>query len=238
MSIKASNSELKRLGRRIAESLPNPATGDLDLLDEYRNHIGAHLRDVEEIISALSRDVVSRLKTHATLFDKLAKLDLAKIQDVGGARCIVRNREVQDQLTTELQNLLPVDRVVDRRADARSGYRAVHLIVIFDDRCPIEIQIRTELQHEWAQRFEQLADMWGRQIRYGELPDDPESPCQLGTRRECVEHMLNLSDEIDQLELLDDLPGENTNSSDQTNILQRARSLFNWIAEQTGNQVR
>jgi hypothetical protein len=35
---------------------------------------------------------------------------------------------------------------------------------------PIEIQIRTAWQHEWAELFEKLADLVGRGIRYGDAP--------------------------------------------------------------------
>jgi ppGpp synthetase/RelA/SpoT-type nucleotidyltranferase len=37
----------------------------------------------------------------------------------------------------------------------------------------IEVQLRTLLQHWWADRMERLADMYGRQIRYGEPPVAP-----------------------------------------------------------------
>ena len=50
-----------------------------------------------------------------------------------------------------------------------NGYRAVH-VVVFPESMPIEIQIRTELQHEWAEVFEKIADLVGRDIRYGEPP--------------------------------------------------------------------
>lgn len=81
------------------------------------------------------------------------------------------DRRAQDSLVARLSNLFedsarPVKQV-DRRADPRSGYRAVHLIVHVDD-VPVEIQVRTELQHEWAEFFEKLADHLGRGIRYGE----------------------------------------------------------------------
>jgi ppGpp synthetase/RelA/SpoT-type nucleotidyltranferase len=49
------------------------------------------------------------------------------------------------------------------------GYAAVHVIV-FPEGTPIEIQIRTAWQHEWAELFEKLADLVGRGIRYGEPP--------------------------------------------------------------------
>lgn len=35
----------------------------------------------------------------------------------------------------------------------------------------MEIQLRTKLQHEWANLFEKLADRVGRGIRYGEPPE-------------------------------------------------------------------
>jgi ppGpp synthetase/RelA/SpoT-type nucleotidyltranferase len=49
------------------------------------------------------------------------------------------------------------------------GYRAVHVIA-FPEGVPIEIQVRTLWQHEWAELFEKLADRVGRGIRYGEAP--------------------------------------------------------------------
>lgn len=38
----------------------------------------------------------------------------------------------------------------------------------------IEIQIRTMLQHAWANWLEWFADVFGRQIRYGEPPTPPD----------------------------------------------------------------
>ena len=35
---------------------------------------------------------------------------------------------------------------------------------------PVEIQVRTRWQHEWAELFEKLADRVGRGIRYGDAP--------------------------------------------------------------------
>ncbi|MGH3722296.1 MAG: hypothetical protein ACRDRI_26350 [Pseudonocardiaceae bacterium] len=35
----------------------------------------------------------------------------------------------------------------------------------------MEIQLRTQLQHEWVDLFEKLADRVGRGIRYGEPPE-------------------------------------------------------------------
>ncbi|GGI66943.1 hypothetical protein GCM10010116_62080 [Microbispora rosea subsp. aerata] len=47
-------------------------------------------------------------------------------------------------------------------------------MIAFLDGIPVEIQVRTELQDVWAQILERLADQWGRGIRYGDAPENPE----------------------------------------------------------------
>lgn len=61
----------------------------------------------------------------------------------------------------------------DRRANPSWGNRAVHVIATVNGK-PVEIQVRTKLQDLWAQAMEKLADVWGRGIRYGEAPEEPE----------------------------------------------------------------
>jgi hypothetical protein len=70
---------------------------------------------------------------------------------------------------------------------------------------PAEIQVRTELQDLWAQAYERLGDRWGRAIRYGGDPDEPEAPALTShpdvTRRQIVDYMSRLSDQIHRVEL-------------------------------------
>jgi hypothetical protein len=47
------------------------------------------------------------------------------------------------------------------------GYRAIHLEVQFHGG-PVEIQIRTALQHQWAMLSEQAVGLLGPQIKYEE----------------------------------------------------------------------
>lgn len=56
--------------------------------------------------------------------------------------------------------------VLDRRANPSYGYRAVHVICQVGDRW-VEVQIRTELQHWWAQLSEKLSDIRDPKIKYG-----------------------------------------------------------------------
>jgi ppGpp synthetase/RelA/SpoT-type nucleotidyltranferase len=87
-------------------------------------------------------------------------------------------------------------RIVDRRLSPSAGYRAVHVIV-FIEGIPVEIQVRTRLQHMWAEATERLADRWGRGLRYGQGPDDADSVVEPGvTRRHLVEALVELADAV------------------------------------------
>jgi hypothetical protein len=57
-------------------------------------------------------------------------------------------------------------RLVDRLVKPSHGYRALHLVVKLQGRW-VEIQLRTELQHLWAQLCELMADRLGPDIKYG-----------------------------------------------------------------------
>lgn len=56
--------------------------------------------------------------------------------------------------------------VVDRRESPSHGYRAVHVIVTIDEKL-IELQVRTTLQHLWAELSEKLSDKVDPAIKYG-----------------------------------------------------------------------
>lgn len=58
-------------------------------------------------------------------------------------------------------------KVIDRRVDPRAGYRAVH-VEVRREGILLEVQVRTALQHQWAELFERTADRLGRGLRYGE----------------------------------------------------------------------
>jgi putative GTP pyrophosphokinase len=59
--------------------------------------------------------------------------------------------------------------VIDRRLKPSHGYRAVHLILREQDKA-IEVQIRTALQHAWAEMCEKCADIFDPSVKYGGGP--------------------------------------------------------------------
>ena len=67
------------------------------------------------------------------------------------------------------------------------------------------MQIRTKLQDTWAQITEKLGDAWGRGIRYGLGPDDPDREVgpegSEGLKRSAIAELLaEMSDAIDLIE--------------------------------------
>jgi ppGpp synthetase/RelA/SpoT-type nucleotidyltranferase len=59
--------------------------------------------------------------------------------------------------------------IVDRRASPSHGYRAVHVIVRVDGK-PVEIQVRSLLQHRWAELSEKASDLVDPELKYGGGP--------------------------------------------------------------------
>lgn len=91
---------------------------------------------------------------------------LTQIQDIAGCRVIVDDIAEQDTVTEELQELFPSADVIDRRKSPSHGYRAIHVVVSVDGKL-IEIQVRTALQHLWAELSEKFSDVVEPAIKYG-----------------------------------------------------------------------
>lgn len=176
MTTPPSKSQIDRLGERLRGS-EKPSEADLAELQRWiQGHdpvLGETARTVRE---ELGLAPTSRLKTAGTILDKLRRqsVRLSQIQDVAGLRLVEDwTLAEQDDCAGRLTRAFPVSRLVDRRANPTHGYRAVHLIVVIDG-YQVEIQIRTRLQHLWAEVIERVSDVWGRGIRYGEEPEDPD----------------------------------------------------------------
>jgi ppGpp synthetase/RelA/SpoT-type nucleotidyltranferase len=176
-----SKSQIERLGGRLLDGLPEPDGADADLLRELLGAYRVVLDETVEIVSdRLGLQPTSRIKNRGTILEKLQRQGgswLKSMYDVAGMRIVGSfDRSGQDVLVDRLVaqfsgDRLATPRVIDRRANPSHGYRAVHVIV-FPHGVPVEIQMRTSLQHEWAEVFEKLADKVGRGIRYGEPPEN------------------------------------------------------------------
>jgi ppGpp synthetase/RelA/SpoT-type nucleotidyltranferase len=91
---------------------------------------------------------------------------LSQLQDIGGVRVIVRTLAEQKRLADHAAGRWGSDlQVVDYVSSPKpTGYRAIHHVVKRSNRLT-EVQIRTELQHEWADMIEQVGRDTGMATR-------------------------------------------------------------------------
>ena len=167
------------LGRRLA------AAG-LDDLNEahyqaFRTGFAGALSEVTEALTLCAStalagrrtEVGSRIKAIDSVVAKLRRKEtsLSEMQDIAGCRLTVPTMADLRTATGWLHERLSIEREKDYTGQGRKGgYRAVHLIVLTSSGRYAEIQIRTEVQHAWANLSEQLAYRIDRLIKAGGGP--------------------------------------------------------------------
>ena len=168
MTKEVSKAQIDRLGDRLRKG--NITEADLRFLDQYRR---SFTEAYEVVVGTIRRELALEptgrpAKSTTSISEKLRResIRLTQIQDIAGCRLIVPDISNQDSVVQSLQALFERTTVVDRRQQPSHGYRAVHVIVRYGGRM-IEIQVRTELQHLWAELSEKLSDVAGPAIKYG-----------------------------------------------------------------------
>ncbi|HEY6232548.1 MAG TPA: hypothetical protein VIW64_14895 [Pyrinomonadaceae bacterium] len=168
-----SRSQIDRLGERLRKD--NFTEADLRLLDSYRRSFAeASEHVVNEIRMRLGLAPTARpAKSTTSIADKLRResIRLSQVQDIAGCRLTVADIFTQDEVVKQLKSLFQESTIVDRRERPSHGYRAVHLIIPYSGKL-IEVQVRTSLQHLWAELSEKLSDIVDSAIKYGGGDED------------------------------------------------------------------
>lgn len=166
-----SKTQIDRLGDRLKGG---PHTErDLRLLDDYRRSFDEAYGTVVRTLRQLGEDPTGRLaKSTVSIADKLRResIRLSQMQDIAGCRIVVESVVEQKQLVASLMTDLPGASLIDRRDHHSHGYRAAHVIAEISGK-PVEIQVRTSLQHLWAEVSEKSSDVIDPTIKYGGGPD-------------------------------------------------------------------
>ena len=178
-----SKGQIDRAGISASASKPGSAEyiKSVKIINEWR---AAHSYPIHTFYVTLRRKasaitkhalVARRLKRLPTILDKLANrqqsMSLSRMQDIGGVRAIMpsisqvyelRDMYIQKGRFTHIPKK-PHDYIAEPKS---SGYRGIHLVYTFNNvqgRSPearnydglnIEVQLRTQLQHEWATAVE------------------------------------------------------------------------------------
>jgi putative GTP pyrophosphokinase len=199
-----SRAAIDQLGDRLRGGVSEE---DLRLLDRYRRSFRPDYEQVVDAVRAATGAEVSGrpAKSTTAIVDKLGRssMRLSQMQDIAGCRTIVADTVEQDKLVGVIKGLF-VCQVSDRRVRPSHGYRAVHVIAR-PNRVPIEIQVRTRLQHLWAELSEKFADRFGIEVKYGggntQLQENLQQNSDLIRKQEEAEvAVLTLSESVPKLE--------------------------------------
>lgn len=180
-----SKSEVNRAGAVIAEGRPLTTAEDIDRLgaaidvvDWWRSEHAAPLNAVAAKLRYYVAEVgepavAQRLKRLPTIANKLVRLPtmkLAQMGDIGGVRAVVPDQDAAYHVARRLRKNWTITRFSDYVAEPKAdGYRALHLINRHRGRL-IEVQIRTELQDNWANLVEIYSAEAEAGLKFGEGP--------------------------------------------------------------------
>lgn len=142
------------------------------MLDDYRRSFGEAYEAVVRTIRQRGEFPTGRLaKSTVSIVEKLRResIRLSQMQDIAGCRVVVVNVVRQEQFVASLKTDFPGASLIDRRDNPSYGYRAVHIIAMISG-MPVEIQVRTSLQHLWAELSEKSSDVLDPTIKYGGGP--------------------------------------------------------------------
>ena len=200
-------SALDRLGRAIRDG--RLTQDDMDLLAEMRSRWRDEREwwehSVRRACTHSDVTVTGRVKNLGTLREKLGRMNggLSTIRDVVGIRVVAHGSRFEQLWALADASSVAVGhsmRLIDRIGSPRSGYRALHLEVRRNG-IRAEIQVRSHLQHEWAEAMERFADKAGRDVRYVEEYDFPLLTGEARDRAiECRRYLRMWASEIDRFE--------------------------------------
>ena len=167
MKTELTKTQIDRLGDCLRKDV---CEADLKILDSYRKSFGSVYGNVIKVLQGnLKLEPTGRpAKSTTSIVDKLHResIRLSQLQDIAGCRIVVKNIQEQDYVVSLIRDAFPSVVLVDRRIKPNFGYRAVHLIVKSEGKL-VEIQVRTTLQHEWADLSEKFSDKIDPSIKCG-----------------------------------------------------------------------
>ena len=172
-------------GKRLAhnDSSYEMYAHDMDTLHEWRR---AHIAPMQRLnmyargrVKGVNQAIVAqRLKRIPTIISKLKDAnihcDLYSMQDIGGVRVVLEDVvQVEDFIkkTHKKTQCRKQTNAYDYISHPKpSGYRGFHLV--FDDMCgnmtmPVELQVRSTLQHLWAMALESFDVMNKTNLKRG-----------------------------------------------------------------------
>ena len=184
-----SKSRIDRAGQLLANETYLTVEDLVESEDAFDFYRTSHLPPITKVTLQLqswladygeSYYIAQRLKRKPQILRKLRRFRsrLTQLQDIGGCRIIVQKNEDVDRLRdyilaqAEKSSTFSVFKKTDYRGKGRddSGYRALH-ILLKQDGALLELQIRSKIQHYWAESIERTSVVYGHYLK--EQEGDP-----------------------------------------------------------------
>ncbi len=164
----ASKTQIDRLGDRLRRGALVEA--DIRMLDEYRRSFGeAYENVVRTIRERLQLDPTGRpAKSTGSIIDKLKResIRLSQVQGIAGCRIVCNGRARTGPRRRFGVSSLPWSIGGRPPRDPQSWLSCGYVIESIGGQL-IEIQIRSRLQHLWAELSEKFSDIADPAIKYG-----------------------------------------------------------------------
>jgi len=163
-------------------------------IDVYRSMHGRPLAKVTMGIRSMVRTARrsddirpgQRFKRFDRILNKLVRypnMRLSQMEDIGGCRVVLPTIEEVYAVLGRIRNNWDDARVSDYIKEPKAdGYRGVHVVHKRDGRL-IEVQLRTEGQHDWAEAIETSSPRVGFNLKDGAGPDDLKEYFKLAADR-------------------------------------------------------
>lgn len=180
--------QINRAGRRVVDPNISPSEREecIKIIDSFRaahaypmNTFAINLKHkVEGIKSAIVVQRLKRLDTILYKLERFPKMELARMQDLGGCRVVVPKIEdvytiVKRMRDSRIRHIEHNCKDYIATPNPNTGYRGYHLIYRYNsdknedyNGLLIELQIRTELQHLWATAVETVGIFTENQLKF------------------------------------------------------------------------
>lgn len=179
---------IDKAGLALAQDKYKDEIDYIELEEDFYKYREAHLRplsdttiEIQRLLSGSGIEfyIAQRLKRKPQIVRKLKRLSvrLTQLQDIGGCRIIVpTNKDVDilynflnEKVKTEQNFEIIHKRQKDYREKGRddTGYRALHLIIKREN-LYLELQVRSRIQHYWAESIERTSVIYGHHLKENE----------------------------------------------------------------------
>lgn len=189
MQNKYSKAKIDKAGKNLRDnqSVAENNNEDMSILNFWREE---HLKPLTDVTQKLVEwlngctiyNINLRLKRRPQIIKKLKRkpnMRLTQMRDIGGCRAIFESNNQLDEAReiicekAKRSKFMKIVDIADYRKLGRSesGYRALH-ITVERNGYKIEIQLRTKVQHFWAEAIERTSILCGSSLKEGEGKPD------------------------------------------------------------------